>query len=513
MKRITILLAIATFLLLVPFAAAQTKGKTPFDPEKHSFKFDNNFAAIHQLGLGVDARTNGLCGGWSYAALDYYFAKRNVPMQDYRPPYGTPLYDYLRRRWAEAIEKNLYQWTELAINPGGVRDREIFEWGLQDFKGGRLQELRSFIDRGVPVPLGLKWYKGNIAKDHVVIAIGYDLGRYKGDLKSYKGDLQIFVCDPNFPGETKTVIPTLNDAKNGWYYAYSGDADPTRENRRWRAYFVDTRYARKAPPKILDPKYSNDGTVRELILTFGTGADDLRGGNDNINLAINFFDGTKQDYQNINRGAKFPGDTTGVNVQVVLRKPAVPKQIKSLVLSTTFTGGLSGDNWDMKSVSVRAIGGGIPSQLASSGSFRFTGEKKQLTIPVNTAPATPGQVTKLVLEMRTGGDDLRGGNDNLNIETLFKDNRSQKNQNVNDGKRWADNTTNSVTITLDRPVPVSDIKGIKLSTTFSGGGGGDNWNMDKLSVRAVGSGVNRLIATYGSYRFTGEKKHLTIPAN
>src|SRR5256885_16922249 len=51
---------------------------------------------------------------------------------------------------------------------------------------------------------------------------------------------------------------------------------------------------------------------------------------------------------------------------------------------------------------------------------------------------------------------------------------------------------------------------IDLRTTFTGGSGGDNWNMDSISVRAQGNQVDRVIASHGYKRFTGDDKFLSI---
>ena len=106
--------------------------------------------------------------------------------------------------------------------------------------------------------------------------------------------------------------------------------------------------------------------------------------------------------------------------------------------------------------------------------------------PCNAPPPPPaGEVAQLILEIRTGGDDLRGGNDNLNIETHFADGHVQTDNNVNRAAKWDNNTTHTVTIALNRPVPVSQITSVKLVTTSSGGVGGDNWNMDSIKITAV----------------------------
>ena len=68
-----------------------------------------------------------------------------------------------------------------------------------------MQELKAEIDAGHPVPLGLKSLSANPGEDHVILAVGYDTGRYKGDLGDFKEDLKIFIYDPNNGAVMKTL--------------------------------------------------------------------------------------------------------------------------------------------------------------------------------------------------------------------------------------------------------------------------------------------------------------------
>ncbi len=503
MKHITALLGFSACVLLAPFAAAQPR-HTSFDPAKHGFNFRNDFQNDVKLPLGTDVRTSGLCGGFAYTSLDYFLAKRPVPRQDYRPADGTVLQQYLLAREITSLATNADKWAEVTVNPGGARDSEFFNWGLQGTHGGRIEELRSFIDGGMPVPLGLKSHSGG---DHQVLAIGYDMGRYRGDLGANEGDFKIFIYDSNHPNRTMTLIPDVAHK----VYKYP-DSDNDGDSSTWRTYFVDRNYHAQTPPNVPNPVYPNDGLAHELILAFHTGSDDLRGGNDNLDLTINLFDGTQQHSPAVNLRARWVSNYTQF-ARIVLSQPVAALQIKNLVLSDTFGGGISGDNWDMGNLDVH-IGPNLGNVIKSVGFHRFTGSDKQLDVPINNAPpAVAGQVNRLILEIRTGGDDLRGGSDNLNVTTTFTDGRTQTDTNVNKAAKWDNNTTHTVTIVLNKPVLVNQIKSITLTTTFSGGMGGDNWNMDWLKVTATGSGVNKAIASYGFNRFTGDRKQLTVPAH
>lgn len=471
-------------------------GSTNFNPNIHGFRFVNDF--VNDVVPSMDIRTGGLCGGMSYTVLDYYFAHKPIPEQDYRPANRTVLQSYLYNREVQSLLSNLDKWGEVGFNPGGARNSEFFNWGLQGTNGGRLEELRSYIDRGTPAVIDLQGDGGT--GNHQVVAIGYNMGRYQGDLKNFESDLKITVYDPNYPMQVRTLTP---DVSNQLYRYQEGG------NERWRTYFVDKKYQPMTPPNLPNPVYPNDGTAHELILSFHTAADDLRGGNDNLNLTVTMMDGSKQFYPNINLSARWLPNYTE-NARIVLSRAVQPKQIRELTIADTFGGAMGGDNWDMQNFKIRALGGNLSQTLQTAGAKRFTGDDKQLVVSINRPVIAPGQVAQLLFEIHTGDDDLRGGNDNLNLEIHFADGSTQYFPNANHGTRWGNNSVNTVAVALDRPVAPSQIKSIALLTTFSGGMGGDNWNMNSLRVTATGNSVNKMIASYQSYRFTGSSRQLNV---
>ena len=101
----------------------------------------------------------------------------------------------------------------------------------------------------------------------------------------------------------------------------------------------------------------------------------------------------------------------------------------------------------------------------------------------------------------------------MNIEIHFADGRSQLEANVNRAAKWDNNSTHTVTISLNRPVAPDQIRSVTLITTSTGGSGGDNWNMDSLRITAVGGGINRVIGMSGSNRFTGDRRQLNVPTH
>ncbi len=484
---------------------------TTFNPAVNGFKFVNTFEVepINNI------RMSGFCGGMTYAILDYFKAHKPVPTQTFRPANGTALYDYMWGRQRSSVLDNLDKWGELFFNPFGSRTSEFFNWGIQGFGGGRLQELKTEIDRGNPVPLGLfKPGNGGTGPHHQVLAIGYNGFRYRGDLGAYKEDLEIYVCDPNYPGVTKTLKP--DPAHNIYYYK----DDPGNTDCQWQTYFVNKNYHFVTPPDAASLAPPTDGLVHQIQLEIRTGNDDLRGGSDNVGITINFNGKSSQTYPNINKSARWINNYTET-VPITLTTPVAEGDFKNIVFSTNFGGGMGGDNWNMDMVRVL---NGDKELISKAGSplFRFTGDARNFTLafPLTMVTTKTGaiiiapdhKVHELLLEFGTGGDDLRGGNDNANVTINFKDGTSQTVNNVNKGNNWGGNSVKYVTIPLSRFVPLDQLKNIVIKTTFGGGIGGDNWNMDYLRVTAKGGGIDQQIYLQSGHpliRFDGNNKPFT----
>jgi hypothetical protein len=333
-RALQVLLPAASGLSEVRVAPVNTE----FRPQTHGFAFANQFKIPLQM---FDITWAGLCGGMAYTALDYYFNRLPVPTQRYMPSPTHPMHRYLFQRQLQSLEANKDKWLELAVNPGGARNREFFNWGLQ-VGSGRLGELRRQIDAGRPVVIGL-WECGGdcgcreCVKSHQVVAIGYDLGRYYGDLSRYPQDVRIFVYDPNYPGQIKTLRA---DVHNAYYYYETPDGKQDPKNR-WRAYFVDLRYRAQRPSIPSAPAPRN-----EVWAIFKTGGDDLRGGNDNVHLVLLLRDGRQIRFENVNERQRWIDHS----VNHVAR--ALPDDLRSgdvvaVRIETTFGGGLGGDNWNL----------------------------------------------------------------------------------------------------------------------------------------------------------------------
>lgn len=111
----------------------------------------------------------------------------------------------------------------------------------------------------------------------------------------------------------------------------------------------------------------------------------------------------------------------------------------------------------------------------------------------------------VVLTLVTGGDDLRGGNDNVHVRLIdVQGRRVAQRLNANDLGRWENGSTHDVSITLDRGT-FDQLAAIELETTFGGGMGGDNWNLDRVSLAGSGKVLFEARGT-PLFRFTGDQK-------
>jgi hypothetical protein len=159
--------------------------------------------------------------------------------------------------------------------------------------------------------------------------------------------------------------------------------------------------------------------------------------------------------------------------------------------------------------------------IASFGTHRFTGSNPSLDINTNVKSGCPNgnQVTKISFTFKTSDDDLRGGNDNLNVTVLFADGSKQFEANVNHSQNWPNGSTKGAEILLDHAVDINQIRSLILADTFGGGSGGDNWNMASMQADAsLADGTNHTIAKSGFHRFSADlsgpsSRQITIQAH
>ncbi|XUU60358.1 hypothetical protein ACRAQ6_12445 [Erythrobacter sp. HA6-11] len=478
--------------VIVPQVEARnTLRMTTFDPERHGFNFGNRFR--NNFISEFDVRTGGLCGGMVYTALDYWKAGKPIPQQTWLPTEGSTLQSYIYNRQVLSIVRNGDRWAELAINPFGERNNEFWRWGMEGKQGGQIEVLKRYIDAGNPVPLSMRGCGEDCSDDHQILAIGYDMGRYKGDLGQFQTDFKIFVYDPNRPNVRR--ILRSDPAKRKFYF----EDDP---DTNWRTYFVDTKWQAANPPTIATLE-------RELLLTFETGEDDL---SSNVQVTLRRNNGRDIVLPPLNNKKRWITNSTQT-VPVSLPAGTTADNITGIRIwrwgvNTGETFGTGVDNWDLRRLLIRsgdADGKRTLFTRAGSPLHRFTKENHEVEYSFGTSAGN-----ELIVTFYTGSDDLRGGNDNADFFLTLHDGRSLPFRNVNEGRKWENGATITRYLTLPSGVSHSDIKGARIVTRFSGGVGGDNWNLDAINVKTREGGMeNQLFYAEGDdgplHRFTAHR--------
>jgi hypothetical protein len=176
---------------------------TDFTPTRHGFHFTNSFTnpVVTLPGIGT-INTYGLCGGMSFASLDYYHAGSPVPTHgphDFPggsvPPVGSRLYQYLFDRQLASfnplVNPSVHKFITMVVPIG----RTTYEVTVQD----EWPLVRAALDTGQPQPLGLIAQAINPTKSHQVVATGYETS-----------PKQIHIYDCNYPDTADTL--ELDDA-------------------------------------------------------------------------------------------------------------------------------------------------------------------------------------------------------------------------------------------------------------------------------------------------------------
>lgn len=346
---------------------------TTFNPERHGFRFVNTFNGEDII------RWGGLCGGMVYAALDYFRTGIPIPRQTYTPANATTLQSYIYGRQQHSMWNVHEKWSEFEVNPFGSRSSEFYRWGIQGTGGGRLEELKNAIDAGRSVPIGL--FGGGVPSidngsggNHVVLAVGYSVGRYRGDFTGQVGDYKILAYDPNMRNRMVMLVP---DMANQCYFE-------VENGKAWRAYFVNHEHDNEhTPPRDIPnfPEGEREGSIRHLYAEFATGKDDLRGGNDNVSITVHYADGTSQAFPNVNNGARWVDDSWQT-VHLELNRPVRKSDISYFRITTSFGSDLLSDDWNLEWFRVSSGWQGITFAEAwpAAGNayiFRFSGDERR----------------------------------------------------------------------------------------------------------------------------------------
>lgn len=201
-----------------------------FHPTTQGFHFANRFKNHPIPGASI-IETRGLCGGMSFATLDYYFNGLKIPPQttaDFPftngiPGENTRLYKYLYSRQLDSFVSGTAQ---KFITWAAASDGSVQGWTRsQEFPA-----LKTALNQGRPVVLGLV-SQGGVTQSHQVIAYGYD-----EDFTT--GAITIRIYDCNYPDREMTL--TFSGA-----FAPIQELDGALLKKQWKGFFVQaysTRY-------------------------------------------------------------------------------------------------------------------------------------------------------------------------------------------------------------------------------------------------------------------------------
>jgi hypothetical protein len=207
--------------------------RTAFDPRVHGFAFGNMWTfdeverqRLHELlaahlvhrgllgpvgpylvPLGVRALRSkleshlapgyGLCGGMCFAALDFYKAGLPLPRgegPDGQPPPETRLRDYIWQRQLDSLLSDAVRFMAWLITLNYVPTPRPFRGGAARLLARSKEEwnkVKTGVDAGEPVPIGLTRDTRNVYDNHQVLAIGYE------EADGNHGT--IYLYDPNCP--------------------------------------------------------------------------------------------------------------------------------------------------------------------------------------------------------------------------------------------------------------------------------------------------------------------------
>lgn len=209
--------------------------KTKFSVRDHAFHFINLFDFSFEFEVPLVGTVDlghvlhGLCGGMCFAVLDYLQAGKPVPSLESVAEIGPDLLRYLRDRQLDSLSL-----------PLGVA--KVFEWMMRDDEDvwrltaeKEFPKLRKRLDQGKQTVLALIRVRGldNPTMNHQVLAHGY---KFDETTK----DLEVYLYDPNYPGQEPMLSMNLANPEQGINAAQSS-------GESLRGFFV-VNYRPQTPP-------------------------------------------------------------------------------------------------------------------------------------------------------------------------------------------------------------------------------------------------------------------------
>jgi hypothetical protein len=262
--------------------------------------------------------------------------------------------------------------------------------------------------------------------------------------------------------------------------------------------------------------------ISSLEVTITTGGDDLREGS--VAYGVVELQGGRREKVNLNGGRNWRNNSTN-KVSLPLPRGTKLGDLVSFTLEhdgapRRFPDGY--DNWNvdaLKVVTPRTCVAGV--QLANpSGTplARLTGGNTYHDITFSSpSPARNTAIPSLQLAITTGGDDLREGSVAYGVIKL-QNGTTLSRVNLNQGRNWRNNTTNTVTIPLPANTKIGDLASLRIEHDGAPRrfpDGYDNWNLDRVRVVTpeTCSPTLLLINERPQLRFTGGNTFRKFPIN
>ena len=185
----------------------------------------------------------GLCGGMCFAALDFYLHGYDLsPFRgqspDDHPAHGTDLRRYIWDRQLDSLVSDgarfLIWLVLLSYVPTVWPFRGGTRWLLTQSRREWIK-LKTYLDAGKPVPIGLTRATRNVFENHQVLAVGYK------ETDNVHGT--IFVYDPNCPDTESSIHLEFGlQALNG--------RESCRTEAPLRGFFCET-YSPSDPSEVI----------------------------------------------------------------------------------------------------------------------------------------------------------------------------------------------------------------------------------------------------------------------
>ncbi len=281
----------------------------------------------------------------------------------------------------------------------------------------------------------------------------------------------------------------------------------------------------------------------ELEIT--TGADDLAHRDFQNGLEIRILIQGKPDVVMLNANGRATWPNNSVRrIRVALDQTTIATQIKEIQLHRRAGASLNNleaavaDNWNLQKLVATAniVRGGntliynLVNQQGTGGKalFRFVYENRgpsdgqekgysksfAVVAPVLVSGSETLPTITLKALFGTGGDDLRGGGDNVDMVIRYRNSSVVTTlSNVNNNRNWKNFTTTNYQKVLPPNTDINNIESIDVRHTGGGGFAADNWYLDKFKVTIVVNGVETVILDKEGkpvHHFTGDTRKKTF---